>query len=63
MLVVVGVPEEGGIGEHQGGEALVPVTEVVGESHFGHDDREGSTGNNTDQVYFTNSALSDNELQ
>ena len=47
MLVVVGISEEGGIGEHQGGEAFVPVAEVVGEAHFGHDDWEGGTGNNT----------------
>ena len=38
VLVVVGISEEGGIGEHQGGEAFVPVAEVVGEAHFGHDE-------------------------
>ena len=63
MLVVVGISKEGGVGEHQGGEALVPVADVVGEAHFGHHDGEGGTGNNRDKVYFTNSTLSDNKLQ
>jgi hypothetical protein len=62
MLVIVRISEEGGIGEHQGGEALIPVAEVVGEAHFGHDDRKGGTGNNRDKVHFVNSTLADNKL-
>ncbi len=41
VLVVVWIPEEGGVGEHDCGEALVPIAEVVGESHLGHDKGKG----------------------
>ena len=41
MLVVVRISEQRCVGEHDRGVAFVPVAEVVGKSHLGHDKREG----------------------
>ena len=43
-LVVVRIPEEGRVGEHDRRESLVPIAKVVGEPHLGHDEREGGHG-------------------
>ena len=55
MLVVVRISEEGGIGEHDRREALVPDTEVVGEAHFGHDEGESGHRVSGENFYDANS--------